>query len=338
MGSRILEGIEPVRESRSYIDCLYSVLTAAGRFNGPKYMLAGMTGFAFIFVAHRDLIIASTEMYKLKTTGWNALNMLGYYSEVYDGLKTDATFPLYQKRAVQRIRESIDEGMAAIVWAPGVTDFGVITGYDDEDGVFFYKDCFRKETQVLLYENLGRVEASYWMCQVIGDRVDKDIRDIYMDSLEFAVDSWEMAYVEETVNRGEMASGRKAYEYLINALGRHDLSDMGAGKTIFYNMFTRKEACRYLEAVKEEIPDVYPAYLKYRELNEIYQEVGRHLPPRPAPRAEYRLDRVRQLPKLIGYCREALRVEEEAVGELKLLLKERLNNRYVDIYDVKKFR
>lgn len=31
---------------RSYIDCLYALLTSAGLFNHPKYILSGMTGMA----------------------------------------------------------------------------------------------------------------------------------------------------------------------------------------------------------------------------------------------------------------------------------------------------
>lgn len=337
MGAKVLEQIALAKESRAYIDCLYSVLTAAGRFNGPKYMLSGMTGFAFIFSVHKELIVASTEMYGLRTVAHNALDILGYYSEVYGGLKTYQTFPLHQKMAIKRARESIEAGMGVIVWAPEKTDFAVITGYDDEDGVFFYRDRHNRDMQVLLYSNLGRAEANFWMCQIIGESIEKDVKDIYLDSLEYAVDIWETPYIDEVVHSRALASGRKSYEYLEDGLSSPILNEAGTGRILYYNIIAREEAFRYLEAVKEELPECYPAYLRYKELNEIYQWIKRLLPEQPIFLPGYKIDRSK-LPSLIGCCREAWKTEEKAVDELKLLLKERLSNRYVDILDVKKFR
>ena len=336
-GARKLEGIELAKESRAYIDCLHSVLTGAGKFSGPKYLLSGMTGFAFIFSAHKELIVASTEMYGLRTTALESLDILGYYTEVYSGLKNHPTFPLHQKKAIIRVKESIDAGMGVIIWAPGITDFGVIYGYDDGAEVFLYKDRHHKDTQVLLYRNLGRVEANFWMCQVIGENIEKDIRDIYLDSLEYAVDIWETPYIDETVHNRALASGRKAYEYLISGMKSGDFYELGAAKLIYYNTIAREEAYHYMNEVKEELPECYAAYLKYKELHDIYQRAKSILPPHPVPGQNFKLDRS-MLPQLIEYCEEAWRKEEEAVGELKQLLNERLGNRYIDILDVKKFK
>ncbi|HYE82038.1 MAG TPA: hypothetical protein VEG39_07720 [Clostridia bacterium] len=338
MGARVLENVKLIKESRGFVDCLYSVLTAAGRFKGAKYLLSGMAGFAFIFSAHKELIVASTEMYGLRTTALNSLDILGYYSEVYCGLKNCLTFPLHQKKAIIRTKESIDAGMGTIVWAPGITDFGVIFGYDDEDGVFFYRDRHHKDEQILLYDNLGRVEATFWMCQIIGDSIEKDIKDIYLDSLEYAVDIWETPYLDEVVHNRALASGRKAYEYLIDGMKSGSFSELGAARLIYFNVIAREEAYLYMEIVKEELPECYPAYLKYKELHDIYQNIKGSLPPPSMPGQEYRIDRTNQLPQLIEGCMKAAQVEEEAVNELKLLLKERLSNRYVDILDVKKFK
>jgi len=283
------------------------------------------------------LIIASTEMYGLRTAALKALDMLGYYSEVYSGLKGNLTFPLHQKKAILRVKESIDAGTGVIVWSPGRTDFGVISGYDDEDGVFFYKDRHNRGIQILLYENLGRVEANFWMCQIIGENIEKDIRDIYYDSLEAAIDIWETRYIEENIHSRELASGRKAYEYLIDGMKGGSFYDPGVGRLIYFNIVAREEAYRYMEAVKEELPECHTAYLKYKGLYEIYQNIKSILPP-CIPGQEYRIDRKESLPQLIEYCSLARQAEEEVVGELKQLLKERLNNRYVDILDVKKFK
>jgi hypothetical protein len=338
MSIKKLEGIELVNESRPYIDCLYSVLTASSGFIGPKYMLSGMTGFAFIFTAHRDAIIASTEMYELKTAAWNALNILGYYSETYDGLKDDVTFPLYQRKAVIRIRESVDRGMAVIVWAPDIMDFAVIYGYDDEDGVFYFKDRFGRNEGILLYSNLGKVQAAYWLCHIIGDRVEKDIKDIYIDSLGYAVDYWEIPYANEIEMRKEVASGRKAYEYLIDAMSRDTFNELGAGKIIYYNIISKNETCLYMKNACEEFPELYPAYLKYYELNEIYKDIKKLLPPYPVPGIKFKFERKNNLPGIIENLHKASSTEDEAVNILKQFLQENLSNRYIDLFDVKKFR
>lgn len=337
MAERILKDINLKQESRPYIDCLYSVLTSSGRYFGSKYMLSGMTGFAFIFVAHRDLILASTEMYPLRTTAVNAMEILGFYTETYDGIKTSPTFPLYQRRAIQRVKESIDSGIGVIVWDMGITDFSIIIGYDDEDEVFFYKDRCHKDEQVLLYKNFGKPDANYWMCQIIGEKVNKDIRDIYMESLEFAVDCFETPYIDEIILRKEFASGKMAYKYLLDALNNENLYELGAGKILYYNIISRNEAYLYMNEVKEELPELYSAYLKYSELNDIYQHIKKLLPNYPRQGEIYRLNR-NTLPEIIEYCSRACEVEEQAIGELKQILGERLNNRYVDIYDVKKFK
>lgn len=338
MAERVLKGIHVNKESRSYIDCLYAVLTGSNKYSGPKYMLSGMTGFAFIFVAHKDLILASTEMYPLKTTAHNSMEILGYYTETYEGIKSSPTFPLYQKKAVQRVKESIDNGTAVIAWDMGVTDFSVIFGYDDEDEVFFYKDHCHEDEQVLLYKNFGKSNANYWMCQIIGEKVDKDIRDIYFESLEAAVDCFETSYIDEIILRREFASGRMAYKYLLEALKSGDFYDIGAGRILYYNILSRNEAYLYMKEVKDELPEAYDAYIKYEELNSIYLSIKKLLPNYPKHGEVYRLDRKNILPRIIEYCTKAYEVEEQAIAELKCILGERLSNRYVDIYDVKKFK
>ena len=175
------------------------------------------------------------------------------------------------------------------------------------------------------------------MCQIIGENIEKDIKDIYLDSLEYAIDIWETGYIDEVVHNKALASGRKAYDYLVSGMKGREFNDTGVGRILYYNIIAREEAFRYLEIVKEELPECYPAYLKYKALHEIYQRAKELLPAQPIFEPGYRIERDK-LPFLIECCEEAWEEEEKAVEELKLLLKERLSNRYVDILDVKKFK
>lgn len=331
---RILENINLKNElSRSYIDCLYGVLLPLNYFDGPSFMLSGMTGMAFKFVAHKNLIPASTETYSLVDSSWRAVDMLGIHSEIYSGVNNSLTFPLYQENTIRRIKESIIKGNGVLTWAPGLMEFGVIIGYDDEDEVFYYKDRIKQFNQVMLYKNFGKTNAVFWICQVVGNRIHKDIRDIYRDSLEVCVDEWEIPYKANPHTRNEFGSGKKAYEYLINALETQEYHEFGACRIINYNILAKNETYLYINEVKNEFPELNTAAGKYRVLNDIYQKIHEIVP------EDYQINRIKScdIPQLIQYFKQAVKVEEEAVWEVKKYLKEILGNRYIDILDVKKF-
>ncbi len=337
MKSKILDNIILKRESSGFIDCLYAVLNGRKEFDKPKYLLSGMTGFCFVFSAHKNLILASTKMYELNTTSRECLDIIGYYSECYDGLKTDLTFPLHQKKAIERIKESIDKGNPVIVWAAGIVDFQVIHGYDDEDEIFFYKDRYNEDDQVLLYKNFGKANASYWMCQIIDEKIQKDIRDIYMDSLIFALDRWELSYYNERTTNREIASGRKAHHYLIEALKNNEFDERGAYKILHYLINSRREAYHYLSHVSEEFPNIQDICKLYKELYSLDNENVKYIPTLRELLEGQRIDNKIPLSSIIHYCSLAYEIQEAAMKKLGEFLNETLNNRYVDFYDIRKF-
>lgn len=334
MAGRILENIELSNESsRSYIDALYAVLSSGGLYKDTKYMLAGMTGMAFVFTAHKNLIPASVDVYSLKETGWRALDILGFYSEIYAGANNNITFPLHQKKAAERIKQSVDNGIGVVIWAPRRMEFGVVHGYDDEDEVFYCLDRLLPGEQILLYKNLGKTDSVFWMCQIVGECIEKDIRDIYMDSLEVCVDEWETPYKAEPHSNREYGSGRKAYEYMIKALEDGKFHNNGAIRIIRCNILCKKEIYQYLNEVMKELPDIKPAVSKYKELNEVCDYIDGLLPDTDqAP-----VSQLVVTPGLLDSLKQAKETEELAVSEVKKYLKDILNNRYIDALDVKKF-
>jgi len=60
---QLLQSIHFQRESKSFVDCLYAVVTAAKFWEGPKYRLSGMTGMAFKFSVHQNLHRISVTAY-----------------------------------------------------------------------------------------------------------------------------------------------------------------------------------------------------------------------------------------------------------------------------------
>ncbi|MDF2519895.1 MAG: hypothetical protein K0R84_523 [Clostridia bacterium] len=350
MAEKYLDNIHLEFESRSQTDCLYSILTSAKLYSGPKFMLSGMSGLAFLFVAHKNLSEPSTEMYAIGNTSRRAARTLGIYSETYDGTNDEPTFPLYQRKAIERMRESIDRGVGVLVWAPRTAEFGIICGYDDEDGVFYFKDRFKDGNSILLYNNVGKVSTgNYWLCQIFEDKVDKDIRDIYMDSLEICVDEWEIPYAPhggERQARYEFGSGEKAYEFLLRALEGGDFIYIGLRKIISYAVQSKKETYQYLQEVQKEFNGLAPAVLHYKEVNDIFQEMRSIIPERdvfaylrsaiPSDPPDVRINQ-KELEKLSRYLRAAKDTEGRGVGEIKKFISEVLDNRFIDAYGVKKF-
>jgi len=110
MREKILQNIHIAKESRSYIDCLYSLLSSAGMFDLPKYMLYGMTGMAFKFSIHKRMLPSSLDLYDWRWENWRAVNVLGIYNETYSGSPLDSTFHIYQKNMILKIKQSIDAG------------------------------------------------------------------------------------------------------------------------------------------------------------------------------------------------------------------------------------
>jgi hypothetical protein len=43
------------------------------------------------------------------------VDRLGIYNEIYWGFKTNPTFPLYQKKTIERVIESIEKGIPSVV-------------------------------------------------------------------------------------------------------------------------------------------------------------------------------------------------------------------------------
>lgn len=334
MGEKRLSGVSIKRESESYIDALYAVLNKANYFDGPKYRLNGMTGIAFKFISHKRMIPPSPYMYPLDTDSWKAVDRLGVYNEIYWGFKSNPTFPLYQNKAIGRIKESIDKDIPALFWEPDGTGFAVINGYNEEDEVFFYQDRHHKEDQIMLFNNVGKVGAAFWMFQVIGDRTEKDIRDIYIDSMECCVDEWEISDNIAAFAKYEFGCGRNAYDYIITALEANCFSELGALIILNKAIGSKEHTYLYFQEIKNEFEGIGEIAGQYKNVSDIFGGIGEIIP--KSFNSNTKIDRNR-MSSLIDYLREAKKEEEQAVQALKLFLRETLYNRHIDYYDVKKF-
>lgn len=313
MAKALLKNVEMGKCWTTYIGAIDGILRGAGLWNDDIYMLMGMTGMAFHFIVHETLCPSSVTVYNWGEEHFAMMDRIGVHTDTYYYFNDRRmnTFQQIQDGAIQRIKASIDRGVAVMIWAPTpLLEFGLICGYDDEDGVFFVKDCIDPEPDPLLYQNIGRSEVPILSFQIVNGRIPVDPEKIYRESLAFGVYEWNKLH--HTAPR--YASGRKGYEYLLHALEGDSFNVFGLTYMTHVYANSKDYAARYLRFVAEE-----SRHLKgLKDVAQIYREVA---------------DGFAQVAKVIPFClpdqasitpaqaQEALRVftdclawEEKAMG------------------------
>ena len=315
----ILDGIQMKRESKSFTDALYAVLTAAGLFEGPKFMLSGLSGMAFKFAVHEKLFPLSVTAYGQ----WGhehgpAIDNLGVYTGSDGGRTRHDSFAAYQQIAIESVKQSLDRGRACVYWIP---EFGVIHGYDNEDQVFYVQDGWSRETRYVLYDNFGINITPFWYCQFVGIKVDIPLRDAVLESLRLALADWEIPY--KTLPDLSIASGRLAYNYLIRALRQGDFDSGGAAYILESYQISRSEIRTYLHEVQSELPGLMELHSIYADLDARMSEaLALSLPPVNGSRMLAQ----QQLPALCTALQQALELEERAMQQIRLI-----SGRYPDL-------
>lgn len=272
---------------------------------------------SFKFVVHKRLLPSSLDLYSWQLENWQAVNTLGIYNEVYVGTPLDSTFPIYQKKMIDKIISSIDQGRAAIGWEIDIPKFCLYTGYNMNDQVLFLTNNTSLEDDVILFDNLGLISEGHWFVQIIGDSVDKDYRDIFLESLECAVREWYTKY-KVTPDYG---SGKRAYQNLLDAFQSRDFSIDGAYYIIETYIDIKLEISNYMDAIIEELPGLSDAAFLYHRLSEIL------LPLKQIKLTGNATNDIHYIPEAIKVFRDAMITEEKAIKELEKYLKDYMNNR-----------
>lgn len=218
---------------------------------------------------------------------------------------------------LQKIITSIDEGRAAIGWELERPVFCLYTGYNKEEEVLFYRSSDSKEDEVLLFDNLGLVAEGYWFVQIIGDSIEKDNKDIYVESLECAVREWNTEYKVSP----DYGCGRKAYQNLLDAFSSQDFNYNGAYYILEPYIDIKIEICRYMDMVIKEIPELADAaYLYHRLAKELTPLKDIKLTGKPN-------HDIRYIPEATEIFRDAMLTEDMAIKEIEKYLYDYINNR-----------
>ncbi|MBP2018279.1 hypothetical protein J2Z79_001680 [Symbiobacterium terraclitae] len=262
VGARFVEGW------MSYVGAVQGVLDAAGMGPWEYWRLMGETGMAFHLVMHETCCISSVTVYDWMNTHSAAMSRIGVLSEVYQALPGTPTYDAACRRAVVNIRESIDNGVGVVLWGVDTGEFGVVHGYDDEDGVLLTSGCWGSRGRPILYENIGRTfpGAPVLHYQIMLERVPTDERQTARSALQH--------YVDLMDRPGHIAPGYRAgllaYDNWIQGLQTEGFSGTGCRYATFVYTEARECAARYVAHLAGADPALKPAADAFRRTAEIY--------------------------------------------------------------------
>ena len=318
MARKILENINMGMTWTTYTGSVHGVLKGAGMWDDSVELLMGMTGMAFHFIVHNRTCPSSVTVYDWMSEHFAMMDRIGIYSESthIENSGSLNTFDKARAKAVERIKESIDNDKGVVVWAPTpILEFGIINGYDDEDEVFFVVDCMKNNPDPLLYSNLGKSEVPVLFIQRFYDKVNVEPEKIFRDSLHFGVYQW-----EKESNIPMYASGRKGYINLINALEKKEFIPFGLVYLLAVYADSKRIIDTYLKYIIErsgylkgldEASDIYSAIKdKYNRLTEL-------APYRGPGQGELNDKNIKPALKLVKECFD---LEEKAMGIIKASL------------------
>lgn len=264
----------------TYLSSIAGVLRNANLWDDELYMLAGMTGLAFNFIIHEEACPSSVTVYDWVQEHTVMLDRIGISSEVFQNIynKELNTFDIIQKKAICRIKESINNGKGVIVWAPTVIpEFGIIRGYDDNDKVFYINDYSNNnDLDPLLYKNLGKSEVSILSYQIIYEKKDVCVEKVIFDSLKYAIYLWE----KENHTHVRYGSGRKGYENLIKTL-RNDEQGFGLAYIIYiYSQYKEYiyKYLRHITNINKKFKGLKEAVILYKDVYNKYLEMEKLVP------------------------------------------------------------
>lgn len=252
----------------SYIGAVQGVLNAANMGPWEYWRLMGETGMAFHLVMHESCCVSSVTMYDWMNTHSTAMSRIGILSEVYQAVPGTPTFDAACRRALVHIKESVDNGVGVVLWGVDTGEFGVVYGYDDEDGVLLTSGCWGSRGKPILYENIGRSfpGAPVLHYQIMLERVPTDERQTARSALQYYVDLMERP--------GHIAPGYRAgllaYDNWIRGLQTEGFAHMGCRYATFVYTDARECAARYVAHLAEADPALQPAAASFRRTAEIY--------------------------------------------------------------------
>lgn len=301
----------------SYIAAVAGVLKAGNFYSDDIWKLMGHTGIAFHFIIHKQLCPSSITVYNWAEEHFSMLDRIGVFTTVrcyMDNYKYN-TLKEIQSNAIKEIKESIDNGFGVVIWAPSsILEFGIIYGYDDEDGVFLVKDVTGDEIDPMLYSNLGRSNVPILFYQIVHSKTKLKETETIIDSLKFAVYEWN----KKDHNSEEYSSGRKGYGNLFAALENRDFNSTGLSYILAVYSDSKKACKLYLEYInhnKKINGKLNKAANNYSKVSQIFSDLHKEMP------FPYN-NEIDDLLQIIDKLKLCMKLEDEAIANIDQFLGE----------------
>ncbi len=218
------------------------------------------TGFAFRIITHKELCPSATSVFDWNYLSEGAKNCglkIKYISRLWheEELKEER-----RKKAIEMIKNSIERGIPAVVWDVGIPEWELITGYDDEEQMFFGIGVIGNDEIKLAYDKLGEREIPILSVTIIDGKEEIDEYDALLISLQWFVNHYEK---KEWCERPDYEDGYEAY--LLWAKGM----DLPIGEQAFHNYYActyeslRDLGAVYLNRMAENVPELKPLAVAY---------------------------------------------------------------------------
>ncbi|MBN2534431.1 MAG: hypothetical protein JXB88_16215 [Spirochaetales bacterium] len=313
-----LTNIEMGKIWTSYIGSAYGVMKAAGLWTEDILLLMGKTGMAFHFIVHEQACPSSVTVYDWSMTHFDMMDRIGVYTDSVCIFNRSGmnTFDHVREDAIMKIKASIDKGTGVVIWAPSeILEFGIITGYDDSDRIFFIKDCISENPDPLLYDNLGRAKVPYLYIQYFHSRVPVDNEKVIRDSLGAGVYYW-----QEKSLSAKYACGADGYKNLIHTLEQGNYDEFGLTYIIQVYADAKFHLTHYLDHAKmnaKQLKGLDEPAQHLHTVSDCFQKMT-ELVPFTGPQKAC-IDK-KVIPRVIELTKKAEESETKAMEQIKRIL------------------
>lgn len=261
----------------TYAISMMSVLEDCGMWNKEdtfqKFM--GVTGIAAQFAIDTHCSALPITDYDWLTEHPRFLERVGVRTHIYHASPDDLTYEYKQGQAINAVKEALNQSRAVVVWGIDTGEFGIIVGFDDEDGVFFTKGIGSINTgssMPVLYKNLGKtfVGAPVLHVEIPDSFRTIDWKQAYYHSLKLYAES-----MTRVCDRTDRAYGIDGYDLLISCL-KNDRCDSFGLRYCMGVYYERKDAMLlYLREIRDVLfnPAIDDIINEFERVAELYRKL-----------------------------------------------------------------
>jgi hypothetical protein len=255
---------------QTYVSSAFGALRAAHYWENDVSLFMVLSGRGFPLIVEERCCASSVTVYEWNEEHFRALDRIGVFSETSTTILHPPVHSLknLQEHAKKRIIESLLQEKPVVIWSPTfLCEFGLIRGFDLEDGVYFVTSIDQKNPDPLLFENLGFASG----VNILHYQILHSVQSIAMEtmlqsSLEYAQKSWN----QECSSHPRYKKGKKGYDTWIQALTTNQFDSFG----LRYLLAVYGDNRLHLASGFQKLQDFFPKRKTLQNIAELYQQVA----------------------------------------------------------------